>query len=138
MDTPGVEPSTSASAAPALTTLGRTVVVGPPDAAQGDYCRLSYGPPEPHLIRDDLSQLAPPVSFALTSFAQLTDLHITDDQSPLRAEFLDSYADPGAPHQASYPFDSAYRAHECLTAQVLDAMCRALRSVGQAIRNRTR
>ena len=45
------EPAMSASEAPGLTTMGRTVVVGPPDPSQGDYSRLAYGPPEPHLIR---------------------------------------------------------------------------------------
>jgi metallophosphoesterase (TIGR03767 family) len=128
----------SASEAPGLTTMGRTVTVGPPDPAQGDYSRLEYGPPEPHLIRSlsssDLSPAAPPVSFALTSFAQLTDLHITDDQSPLRVEFLDRYADPGEPHRRSYPFDSGYHAHECLTTYTVDAMCRALRNVGRGPR----
>jgi metallophosphoesterase (TIGR03767 family) len=132
------EPAMSASEAPGLTTMGRTVVVGPPDPSQGDYSRLAYGPPEPHLIRhldsSDLSQVAPPVSFALTSFAQLTDLHITDDQSPLRVEFLDRYADPGEPHRRSYPFDSGYHAHECLTMYAVDAICRALRNVGRGPR----
>ena len=43
------KPAMSASEAPGLTTMGRTVVVGPPDPSQGDYSRLAYGPPEPHL-----------------------------------------------------------------------------------------
>lgn len=129
------EPAAGPSEAPALTTLGRTVLVGPRDPANGDYSKLTYGPPEPHLTRSCLSRVAPPVSFALTSFAQLTDPHVTDDQSPLRVEFLDRYADPGEPHEASYPFDSAYRAHECLTAHTLDAACRALRAVGRGPRS---
>ena len=115
------EPSTAASEAAGRTTMARTIVVGQPDPAQGGYSTLAYGPPEPHSIRADLSQVSPPVSFALSSFAQITDLHITDDQSPLRVEFLDRYADPGEPHRRSYPFDAGYRAHECLTTYTVDA-----------------
>ncbi|HZC54151.1 MAG TPA: hypothetical protein VE441_16870, partial [Mycobacterium sp.] len=128
----------SASQAPALTTMGGTVLVGPRDPAKGDYAQLVTGPPEPHVVRhldpNDLSQTAPPVTFALTAFAQITDLHITDDQSPLRVEFLDRYADPGEPHQRSYPFDSAYRPHECLAPFLTDAICRALRNAGRGPR----
>jgi metallophosphoesterase (TIGR03767 family) len=129
-----VEPVVSASEAPSRTTMGGTVVVGGRDPANGNYAILVPGPPEPHVIRqldvDDFSEAAPPLTFALASFAQLTDLHIIDDQSPMRVEFLDRYADPGEPHQRSYDFDSAYRPHECLTPFLTDAICRRLRTVG--------
>lgn len=131
-------PAASSSEAPALTTLGGTVLVGTRNPKNGDYAQLVAGPPEPHVIRHldetDLSQAAPPVTFALTSFAQLTDLHITDDQSPLRVEFLDRYADPGEPHKRSYDFDSAYRPQECLSPFLTDAICRALRKAGRGPR----
>ena len=131
-------PTASPSEAPALTTMGGTVLVGTRDPAKGNYATLVAGPAEPHVIRhldeNDISQVAPPVTFALTSFAQLTDLHITDDQSPLRVEFLDRYADPGEPHQGSYDFDSAYRPQECLAPFLTDAICRALRKAGRGPR----
>ena len=131
-------PDVSASEAPARTTMRGTVLVGPRDPAKGDYAQLVAGPPEPHVIRHmdphDLSQTAPPVTFALTAFAQITDLHITDDQSPLRVEYLDRYADPGEPHQRSYDFDSAYRPQECMAPFLTDAICRAVRKAGRGPR----
>lgn len=94
----GFEPDLSASEAPARTTMGGTVLAGPRDADRGDYAQLVAGPPEPHVIRHldpgDLSQTAPVVTFARTAFAQITDLHIVDDQSPLRVEYLHRYGDP--------------------------------------------
>jgi hypothetical protein len=134
----GFEPDLSASEAPARTTMGGTVLVGPRDADRGDYAQLVAGPPEPHVIRHldpgDLSQTAPVVTFALTAFAQITDLHIVDDQSPLRVEYLDRYADPGEPHLRSYEFDSAYRPQECMAPFLTDAICRAVRKAGRGPR----
>jgi metallophosphoesterase (TIGR03767 family) len=118
----------------ALTTMGQTIVVGPPDPTNGGYSTLQPGEGEPHLPRTDITAAAGPVAFAITSFAQMSDLHIVDDQSPLRVEFLDRYANPGPPHQASYPFGAAYRAHECMSTQVVDAMCRAITAIGQGPR----
>jgi metallophosphoesterase (TIGR03767 family) len=124
----------SVNAAPALTTMGRTVLVGPRDAANGGYATLQRGQGEPHLVRTEMTGRVSPVTFAITSFAQMADLHIVDDQSPLRVEFLDRYANPGEPHEASWPFSAAYRPNECLSTQVLDAMCRALNNIGRAPR----
>jgi len=63
----------------------------------------------------------------LACFAQLTDVHVTDVQSPGRFEFLDAYG--------SLPllsdFTSAYRPQEMLSAQVGDAMMQQLRRVGR-------
>jgi hypothetical protein len=44
------EPDLSASEAPARTTMGGTVLVGPRVAQKGDYAQLVAGPPEPHVI----------------------------------------------------------------------------------------
>ena len=128
--TPGL-PVTPAS----LTTMGGTVVTGP--AGDGGYRRLAAGPGEPHLIRTDLTLAFRRPTFAVTSFAQMTDLHITDDQSPLRVEFMDRYANPGPPHEGSYPTAAAYRAHECLSTQVVDAMCRSIARIGRGVRTGT-
>lgn len=51
---------------------------------------------------------------ALTAFAQLSDVHIIDAQSPIRTEFAESVS------------DSAYRPQEMLCGQVADAMVRAI------------
>ena len=130
------QPSTtvSTSAAPGLTTMGQTIVIGAPDDANGGYSRLQLGAGEPHVPRTDLSRTITPVSFAFTSFAQMTDLHIVDDQSPLRVEWLDRYGNQGPPHEESYPFRAAYRPHECLSTQVADAMCRNISMIGRGPR----
>ncbi|MEU3248623.1 TIGR03767 family metallophosphoesterase [Streptomyces sp. NPDC006875] len=124
----------SASDAPGATTWDRTVQRE--SYAQGaGYQRLVAGPGEAHTIRTDLwSRFGPPTT-ALAAFAQMTDLHIVDDQSPARLEFMDRYADAGPPHHASYPTDSAYRGHEFLSTQVVDAMCQAIADVGKGPRS---
>jgi metallophosphoesterase (TIGR03767 family) len=122
------------AASPALTTLDGTVALGPPDLSNGNYRKIQavLGPGEALTVRSDLTIVtSAPVTNVLTAFVQMTDLHIVDDQSPLHTEFLDQLADDGPPHFGSYPFSSAYRAHECMSTQVVDAMCRAIRNVGQ-------
>ena len=44
-------------------------------------------------------------------------------------EFVERYADASGPHLASYPTDSAYRPHEYLSTQVVDAMCQAIAGI---------
>lgn len=112
-----------------VTTWDRTVQRASYASGAG-YQHLVAGPGEPHVIRTDLWPYPSPPTMALAAFAQMTDLHIVDDQSPGRLEFMDRYADPGAPHNASYPTDSAYRGHEFLSTQVVDAMCQALAGIG--------
>lgn len=95
------------------------------------YQLLKFGNGEPHVVRTDLCVDQNPPTVALAAFAQMTDLHIVDDQSPGRIEFMDRYADAGAPHFASYPTDSAYRPHEFLSTQVVDAMCQAIAGIAK-------
>jgi 3',5'-cyclic AMP phosphodiesterase CpdA len=71
------------------------------------------------------------VTCALAAFAHLNDLHIIDDQSPLRAEFLDRLADNGA---QGYDTGSAYRPQEFLSTHLVDAMCRSIRQIGRGPR----
>ncbi|MGW3848142.1 TIGR03767 family metallophosphoesterase [Streptomyces fagopyri] len=121
-------PSPGTGAASGLTTLDRTVRVGP-DLGMG-YRGVVAAPGEPHIVRDDLTPaIDPQITRSLIAFAQMSDLHIVDDQSPLRVECLDRLADYGPPHYNSYPTESAYRAHEFLSTQTTDAMCRAVRQV---------
>ncbi len=113
----------------AVTTLNQTVVRGP-DLGKG-YHGVVSGPGEPHIVRRDITDVAAPqADRSLIAFAQMSDLHIVDDQSPLRVEFLDRLADYGPPHFDSYPTSSAYRAHEFLSTHTTDAMCRAIKKVG--------
>jgi metallophosphoesterase (TIGR03767 family) len=116
--------------APQHTTLAGTVVRGATGA--GGYVHLASGPAEPHVVREELGTRASAGRAArrtcLASFAQLTDIHVVDAQSPARVEFLDRYNDgPGAP----LVFGAAYRPHEMLTTQVADRIVAAVEQVGR-------
>ena len=67
----------------------------------------------------------------LLAFAQLSDVHIVDAQSPMRVEYVDRYDDedePGDPTPGI--FGSAYRPQEVLTAQIAEAMVREINQIG--------
>ncbi len=108
------------------TTLEQVIVRGPANA--GGYATLTSGPGEPYLVRGDLAGPATHEAGGgrvLACFAQLTDVHVTDVQSPARFEFFDAYGSiPGLSD-----FASAYRPQELLSAQVGDAMVKRLRQV---------
>jgi hypothetical protein len=103
------------------TTLERTIL----KSTSAGYAPLSLGPGEPYLVRQELATRTSPqpgTGRVIASFAQLTDIHIVDTQSPARFEFLDQYGLP-----AIRPFlppgtdlASAYRPDELLTAQVAE------------------
>jgi len=117
--------------ASAGTTLSETIVRGA-RIGQGTrqaYYRLAAGPGEPHLLRQELAKRSSsPRRASLLHFAHFTDIHLIDAQSPARVEFLDRYTDLQCGSET--PFDAAYRPHETLTVQVLEAMIRRLNSIG--------
>jgi len=114
----------AAPAAAAPTTVVQTI-----QDRDGDD-RLEPAPGEDHVVRAELGQ-------ALTGrerrraqrifFGQLTDMHVVDEESPLRVEFLDRLGDP---------FTSAYRPQEGMSPHVLDEMVRELRTTVSPVTRR--
>ncbi len=74
---------------------------------------LTAAPGEP--LRDRGAKRDP--GAVLATFAQLTDLHVRDEESPSRVPFLDRYGEP---------FQPTFRPQEALSAQVLAAAVRAV------------
>jgi metallophosphoesterase (TIGR03767 family) len=107
------------------TTLERTVLPGPPDGK--GFRKLVEGEGEGHLLRSDITSLRAEKPRPLAAFGHLSDLHIIDDQSPSRVEFLDRYNDKP---DSGWPFSAGYRAHEFLSLHLVDAMCRSLKQLG--------
>ena len=97
----GSDPPASATRVPG-DTRAHTLV-----SREGDGT-FAAGPGEPFVRRGDPGR---PVA-TLATWAQLTDVHIRDVESPARVPFLD---------RLGGPFSSTFRPQEALTLQVLDA-----------------
>ncbi len=134
----GLESNAPAWAAPGLarpqgTTLEAVLERGTPGA--GGYAPVVRRAGEPHVVRTDLGAPAGRKRAArrrgVVAFAHLTDSHVVDAQSPMRVEWMDRYDDQD---QSGDPttglVSSAYRPQELLTAQVAEAMVRAVNDVG--------
>ncbi|MGH6657425.1 MAG: TIGR03767 family metallophosphoesterase [Actinocrinis sp.] len=120
-------------AAPQGTTLAGTLLAGPP--GPGGYRRIRAAPGEPYLLREELATRPVPraghaTRTSVLAFAHLTDIHLVDDQSPARVEFLDRYNDPGSRFTGMANLTGAYRSNEMLSVQVADAMVRQVNGIG--------
>ena len=92
--------------------------------------RLEYDAGERHIVRESLARAQSGRARRRRQqifFAQLTDTHVIDEESPLRPEFLDRVGDP---------FTSAWRPQEGTTAQVLNEMVRDLRRARSPVNRR--
>ena len=92
--------------------------------------RLESAPGEDYVVRDDLGQALPGREdrrVERLTFAQLTDLHVVDEESPARVEFLDKLGPP---------LTSAYRPQEGLSPQVLNEMVREVRNAVSPVTQR--
>lgn len=127
---PGLADAAIASAR--TTTLRRTY--GPGPAGAGGYRQVVVQAGEPHRVRAELGAVArrgrATRRRGLLAFVQLSDVHVVDHQSPMRVEYSDRYDDPGQLPSTGL-FTSAYRPHEMLSAQVADAMVRAVNATAR-------
>lgn len=115
------------------TTLASTIRKGAPGAL--GYVELEAAPGEPHRLRK-LAGAKARAKRARTrkgvlAFAQLSDVHITDAQSPLRVEWVDRWDDADAVGGPTGQLASSYRAHEMLAAHIADSMVRQINSIGK-------
>jgi len=79
---------------------------------------LDRGPAQPLVERDELGRPGR-AQRTLAALGVISDAHVRDEESPVRAPFLD---------RLGSPLDSTFRPQEALSAQVLDAAVRALRT----------
>jgi hypothetical protein len=77
---------------------------------------LKPGPGEPLIARTEIAPKQP-VDEVIATLAHVTDAHVLDASSPARATFLD---------RLGPPFQSTFRPHETLTAQVLAGALNAI------------
>jgi hypothetical protein len=119
------------------TTLRRTFLRGAPGV--GGFAPLALGGGEPYLLRRDLAQATirrRGGRRVVASFAQLTDIHVMDVQSPARFEFFDAYG--SLPFPGLSDFTSACRPQELLSAQVGRRWCSSCAPCAEARRRATR
>ena len=113
------------------TTANGTYAPGSPNSR--GYRKVVTRPADARIIRSDLGVRAgtgrAKARKGLLAFAQLSDVHVVDHQSPARVEWTDRYDDPNAGGVVPGIFASAYRPQEMLSAQVGDAMVRAVNAV---------
>jgi metallophosphoesterase (TIGR03767 family) len=108
----------SAPAVPSTAQLG----IAPGAAGDGGWRELAAGEAEAHLGSTPEAEQR-----VLAAFVHLSDAHVCDAQSPLRAPYLDRISDPHSPlaEVIGGPL-GGYRPQEALTSQVLEAAIRSI------------
>lgn len=114
------------------TTIAQVLTKTAPDATGWRTVVTAAG--ESHVVRTNLGVKAKKGRAKkrkeLVSFAQISDVHICDSESPMRLDYYDRNGDPdsGMPNKGTYR--SAYRPQEMLGVHVVDAMVRRINEVG--------
>lgn len=112
-------PSLRSAGARAVTT--RKVVLAKGPAGPGGYRPIVTAAGESYLVRSDLGTKAKKGRAKrrkpLVAFAQVSDVHLVDSESPMRLEYADSFS------------SSAYRPQEFLTLHVAEAMVQGINAV---------
>ncbi|MHB8589157.1 MAG: TIGR03767 family metallophosphoesterase [Candidatus Dormibacteraceae bacterium] len=108
-------------------TLGPGSVLG--SGSRGSYRVVAELEGEPHIVRRDLVGDANPGSVEprrpISAIAHITDLHVTDVQSPARFEFVNrEWEDPRFRELLTMQ-----RPQEALNVHAIDAMVRALNAI---------
>ncbi|WP_079210848.1 TIGR03767 family metallophosphoesterase [Brucella pituitosa] len=117
--------------ASAVTTLDRALVPGDYLTKGKRYRKLAADNPLPIIVREDLAGAKPQRDQRRTSiaaFVHLTDLHIIDAASPSHAAFMRQFGGLNGVIDGA-PLSNAWRPHDTLTLQVLDAMVRRVNAV---------
>ncbi len=103
------------------TTLQGQVVADPDKPGM-----LKCGPGQPIVVREELAKGKDGRAArrdALTSFVAMTDFQLADEESPLRAEFLDKCSDN--------PAKAAFRWQETLVPELINSHIRAANAIAQ-------
>ncbi len=102
----------------ATTTLDRSIV----PTGEGVYKKLTYGPAWTLQIRTELAQAQSGREqrrVALACMPHFSDVHLIDEENPLRIEFLRDLIGTFLPRD---DFQAAWRPQEMLTCYVIEAM----------------
>ncbi len=114
-----------------VTTLDHAVVPGEYLTKGKRYRKLTTDNPLPIIVREDLAGAKPQRDTrrtAVAAFVHLTDLHIIDAASPSHAAFMRQFGGLNGVIDGA-PLSNAWRPHDTLTLQVLDAMVRRINIV---------
>jgi len=101
--------------------------------SRAPYRSVVAEPGEPHLVRADLVSQSPPGEVvprgpAIACIGHITDLHVTDVQSPARFEFVNrEWEDPRFRELLTMQ-----RPHEALNVRAVEALLRTLRRIDRA------
>jgi 3',5'-cyclic AMP phosphodiesterase CpdA len=106
-----------------MTTVVRTLA----PAGPGPFRRLIAARGEPHRRASFSNAIDDPTRMrGLCALVHLSDVHVTDPASPLRAAFLNHLGQPGGPLREALGPLGTYRPHEPLALHVLAAMLEAV------------